>query len=681
MSVATRWLAKAAGRQDIVLSAMLIIAVFMMILPLPTTLVDVLIALNLGMSIILLMIAIYIRDPLEFSAFPSMLLITTLYRLALTISTSRLILLQHDAGEIVYTFGDFVVGGNLAVGIIVFAIITIVQFIVITKGSERVAEVSARFSLDGMPGKQMSIDGDMRAGIIDAKEAKRQRSVVQKESQLYGAMDGAMKFVKGDAIASVIVILTNIFGGIAVGVLQHNMSASEAISTYAILSVGDGLIAQIPSLLISITAGLIVTRVPGETKNNLANELVEQICRQPSSLQMAAAVMFVFAIIPGFPWFVFAPLGMAVMGASFWITRENKSKENNQGFSSPAAKDEGNDQEMTPGAVPLMLAIGSKVMEDNLAKSLQTLRWKLFEKLGLPLPEIQLQILRNEKSDEFELFLYQEPIVKLNIPEQTLLVLTKIDGIEGQQSKLAFNQQILHWYSFDSMANIEQSGVEYYQGNEIANYLVEAATQHYAKEFLGVQETRYLMDSMEMRYSELVKELQRLLPVSKITEILQRLVEENISIRDLRTIFETLVEWASKEKDTIMLTEYVRVALRRHIRRKFTAKEGWIPMILVGDAIENQIRESIRQSAVGSYSALDPEDEQKIIALIKDKLPNHIPCVVSTSLDVRRYLRKIIEPSMPMTPVLSFQEIGEDASIKVIAQVDILAEVPNAIAG
>ncbi|MCC2524103.1 EscV/YscV/HrcV family type III secretion system export apparatus protein [Vibrio coralliilyticus] len=681
MSIATSWLAKVAGRQDIILSAMLVIAVFMMILPLPTTLVDVLIAVNLGMSIILLMIAIYIRDPLEFSAFPSMLLITTLYRLALTISTSRLILLQHDAGEIVYTFGDFVVGGNLAVGIIVFAIITIVQFIVITKGSERVAEVSARFSLDGMPGKQMSIDGDMRAGIIDAKEAKRQRSVVQKESQLYGAMDGAMKFVKGDAIASVIVILTNIFGGIAVGVLQHNMSASEALNTYAILSVGDGLIAQIPSLLISITAGLIVTRVPGETKNNLANELVQQVSRQPSSLQMAAAVMFVFAIIPGFPWFVFGPLGLAVLGASFWLTRKEKNKEDHHGFVANENVEASGEQEMTPGAVPLMLAIGEDLIEENLSKSLQTLRWKMFEKLGLPLPEIQMQVLRNGRRGEFELLLYQEPIIKLNLAKQNILTLKGIDGLDSEQNKLAFNQQILHWHPVEALETIQLSGQEYYQGNDIAIRLVEIAAQHYAKEFLGVQETRYLMDSMEMRYAELVKELQRLLPVSKVTEILQRLVEENISIRDLRTIFETLVEWASKEKDTIMLTEYVRVALRRHIRRKFTVEEGWIPMLLIGDSIENQIRESIRQSAVGAYSALDPEEEQKIITLIKDKLPGHMPCVLLTSLDVRRYLRKIVEPTMPMTPVLSFQEIGDDASIKVIAQVDTLAEVPNAIAG
>jgi type III secretion protein V len=255
MKLLQKWLLIIAARQDIMLAAMLLLAVFMMIIPLPTWLVDFMIALNLTISVILLMMALYIRNPLEFATFPSVLLITTLYRLALTISTTRLILLQADAGQIVYTFGQFAVGGNLGVGLIVFVIITIVQFIVITKGSERVAEVGARFSLDAMPGKQMSIDGDMRAGTIDAEEARRLRGLVQKESQLYGAMDGAMKFVKGDSIAGIIIILVNIFGGTAIGIMSHGMSASEAMSTYAILSIGDGLVSQIPALLISITAG------------------------------------------------------------------------------------------------------------------------------------------------------------------------------------------------------------------------------------------------------------------------------------------------------------------------------------------------------------------------------------------------------------------------------------------
>lgn len=259
------WLGAAAGRQDIVLAALLLVTVLMIIIPMPPSVMDMLIALNLAVSLLLLMVALYVNEPLDFSVFPSVLLMTTLFRLGLTISTSRLILLRADAGDIVYTFGDFAAGGNIVVGMIVFLIITVVNFIVITKGSERVAEVGARFSLDGMPGKQMSIDGDLRAGTIDAVEAGRLRRVVQKESQFYGAMDGAMKFVKGDAIAGLVIIVVNLLGGIGVGVFMHGMSASEAGALYAILSIGDGLVSQIPALLISVTAGIIVTRVPGST--------------------------------------------------------------------------------------------------------------------------------------------------------------------------------------------------------------------------------------------------------------------------------------------------------------------------------------------------------------------------------------------------------------------------------
>ena len=674
----TRWLAQIAGRQDIILSAMLMLSVFMMILPLPTTLIDVLIAINLGLSIILFMMAIYIRDPLDFSAFPSMLLITTLYRLALTISTSRLILLQHDAGEIVYTFGSFVVGGNLGVGIIIFAIITIVQFIVITKGSERVAEVSARFSLDGMPGRQMSIDGDMRAGIIDASEAKRQRALVQKESQLYGAMDGAMKFVKGDAIASVIVILANICGGIAIGVIQHNMSAMEALNTYAILSVGDGLIAQIPSLLISITAGLIVTRVPGEKKNNLAGDLVQQVLSQPSSLQMTAGILLVFSIIPGFPWFVFCSLALMLFVCAYWMKRKAKAKKGSgQVYPSAENGTEQASREMTPGTIPLLVIVGQKIMTETMADKLQNLRWQLFEKLGLPLPEIQLQV-DTKEPNKLQILLYQEPVFKTAVDPAATLLTQPIDLPQVRKEQLIFNHQPIYWLEGEHQSLPLDTG---YKGVEIVTYLVEKVVYHYGKEFLGVQETRYLMDAMEMRYAELVKELQRLLPISKVTDVLQRLVEEQISIRDLRTIFETLVEWGSKEKDTVMLTEYVRVSLRRHIRRRFTSEEGWIPMVLVGDGIENSIRESIRQSAIGSYCALEPAQEQQIITAIKQKLPTQAACVVLTSLDVRRYLRKIIEPVLTTTAVLSFQEIGEDADIKVLAQVDITGERLDALAG
>lgn len=272
---------KVGQRKDIMLAVLLLGVIFMMILPLPTALVDVLIGINITIAVVLLMLAIYIKSPLEFSAFPVVLLITTIFRLSLSITTTRLILLQADAGQIVYTFGNFVVGGNLIVGLVIFLIITIVQFLVITKGSERVAEVSARFSLDAMPGKQMSIDGDMRAGVIDVNEARERRSVIERESQMYGSMDGAMKFVKGDAIAGLVIIFVNILGGVTIGITQKGMSAAEALQLFSVLTIGDGLVSQIPALLIAITAGMIVTRVDNDNASDMGSEIGEQVTAQP----------------------------------------------------------------------------------------------------------------------------------------------------------------------------------------------------------------------------------------------------------------------------------------------------------------------------------------------------------------------------------------------------------------
>ena len=670
-------LAKAAGRHDIILAVMLVVAVFMMIIPLPTPLIDVLIAINLALSIILLMIAIYIRDPLEFSVFPSVLLVTTLYRLALTISTSRLILLQHDAGQIVFTFGNFVVGGNLAVGITIFAIITIVQFIVITKGSERVAEVSARFSLDGMPGKQMSIDGDMRAGTIDAKEAKRLRTKVQKESQLYGAMDGAMKFVKGDAIASIIVIFTNIIGGIAIGVMQKGMSASEALNTYAVLSVGDGLIAQIPSLLISITAGLIVTRVPGETRQNLGKEVVMQVAKQPSSLQMAGLVMVTFALIPGFPLWVFGSLGGLTFFLTWYLGKKSQKQADAVGDEQSFTKegdDTSDDANMQPGAVPLMLMLGADYPHQTMKETLHRLRWSLFEKLGVPLPEIQLQVVKSTKTCQCDVLLYQEPVLQLELDIDEALLNERFVDMDTRDVVTIYNGESLHWIKDAKIDMAKEQGLTVVEGEAIPACLINKVIDRFIGEFIGVQETRYLMDAMENKYGELIRELQRLLSVGKVAEILQRLVEEGISIRDLRTIFETLVEWVPKEKDVIMLTEYVRIALRRHIRRKFATREGWISALMIGEGIENLIRESIRQSTAGSYSVLNTTQTHMILTEIKTLLPVDKPCVLLTSLDVRRYLRKIVERELFATPVLSYQELGDDVEIKVLDHCDLVGE-------
>jgi type III secretion protein V len=676
------WLVIIAGRQDIMLAAMLLLAVFMMIIPLPTGLVDFMIAVNLTISVILMMMALYIKNPMEFATFPSVLLITTLYRLALTISTTRLILLQADAGQIVYTFGQFAVGGNLGVGMIVFLIITIVQFIVITKGSERVAEVGARFSLDAMPGKQMSIDGDMRAGSIDAAEASRLRGLVQKESQLYGAMDGAMKFVKGDAIAGIIIILVNIFGGTAIGVMSHGMSASEAISTYAILSIGDGLVSQIPALLISITAGIIVTRVSGEEKLNLAGDLAKQLGKQSQALMLSCAVVLVFAMLPGFPAIYFILLAAGLFAITWWAKkRRNAGGTDATGSSLSGGDDEGGAgaAQMTPGATPLMVRLSADLARSTkLAGKLDSFRHQKFEQLGIPLPDIQLHKDASLPAGTLQIMLYQEPVLVVSVPEELLLAdITAPALSQAEQSvRLPFGSLSLQWLAPSHQEALSAMGIRLYQDEERLIHCLSVLIDRYAGEFVGVQETRFLMDAMEGKYADLIKEVQRQLPIGRIADVLQRLVSEGVSIRDLRSIFEALIEWAPREKDPVMLVEYVRIGLRRHLVTRFRAGQPWISGWMIGDVIESMIREAIRQTSAGSYSALDPELNQAIIARIRQEVgegdkPHH---VLLTAIDVRRFLRKVIEREFYNLQVLSFQEIGEETELRVVGNIDLIGE-------
>ncbi|MEI6415347.1 MAG: FHIPEP family type III secretion protein, partial [Pseudomonadota bacterium] len=387
------------------LAALLVSVIFMMILPLPLLLIDTLLAMNLGLSALLLMVAVYLPSPLSLSSFPSLLLITTLFRLSLSISTSRLILIQADAGQIIFTFGNFVIAGNLIVGLVIFMIITIVQFIVITKGTERVAEVGARFNLDAMPGKQMSIDSDMRAGLIDMDEARRRRNVLEKESQLYGAMDGAMKFVKGDAIATLIIVFVNILGGVSIGVLQRGMEAGAAMQIYAILTVGDGLISQIPALFISITAGIIVTRVTQEENSNLGAEISAQLMGQPRAITIAAVIMLGFALIPGFPAPVFLTLGVLAGAMAYTLTRKSATTSQTTDTASiltaaapagqkPSSRKLTEQEEFAP-TLPLILDLAAGLQPHlplaPLNDELIQVRRALFYDLGVPFPGIHLR--------------------------------------------------------------------------------------------------------------------------------------------------------------------------------------------------------------------------------------------------------------------------------------------------
>ncbi len=686
----------ASSRNDIVLATMLVAIIFMMILPLPTLVVDALIGLNMTISAVLLMVAMYLPSPLAFSSFPSVLLVTTLFRLGISIATTRLILLQGDAGHIIDTFGNFVVGGNLVVGLVVFLILTIVQFVVITKGAERVAEVAARFSLDAMPGKQMSIDGDMRAGTIDMDEARRRRRIVEKESQLYGAMDGAMKFVKGDAIAGLIIVAVNLLGGILIGMLQRNMSAGKAMQTYSILSIGDGLISQIPALFISICAGIMVTRVQSDEDgaSNVGKDIGAQILSQPKALMIAGAIALGMGAIPGMPTFVFLLLGvpLILMG---WGMRERPAAATDddedinaapslQPSGAPArpTRKDGTD-EFVP-TVPLILDVyqdlGKSIDGNTLNDELIRIRRALYFDLGVPFPGIQIRFNERLTAETYQIVLSEVPVAQGRLRPKWLLVmepeqsLTSL-GVSFEKDKPFLPGVETLWVK-DSMGDLlTRAGLTVKTPAQVVTFHLASVLRRNSAEFIGVQETRFLISAMEQRFPDLVKEALRVMPVQKIAEVLQRLVSEDISIRNLRTILEALVEWGQKEKDTVLLTEYVRGALKRQISFKYSGGRNVLPAYLLAPRVEEQVRGAIRQTSAGSYLALDPAATKKLVEGVKKsvgKLPTsgQRP-VLLASMDIRRYVRRLIEPELGDLQVLSYQELTPDVDIQPLARIDL----------
>ncbi|MDE1460978.1 type III secretion system export apparatus subunit SctV [Spartinivicinus poritis] len=684
-------------RNDILLAIMLVAVVFMMILPLPTGLVDVLIAFNMGISVVLLMIAVYIRSPLEFSAFPSVLLLTTLFRLALSITTTRLILLQADAGQIVYTFGNFVVGGNLVVGIVVFLIITIVQFLVITKGSERVAEVSARFSLDAMPGKQMSIDGDMRAGVIDVNEAKERRALIEKESQLYGAMDGAMKFVKGDAIAGLVIIIVNILGGVTIGVMQRGLPAGEALQVYSILTVGDGLISQIPALFISITAGMIVTRVTTEKATNLGADIGSQVGNQPKALLIGGGLLLAFAFIPGFPTFTFICLAVVIGGGGWLLNGLMKAEDtveltekhavpgmpaNKANESAPVAAKQLAEQETVALTVPVLIDLASDLQTlvnlDQVKQQLATIRRSLYLDLGVPFPGIQVRVVDNLEPGSYAIYLQEIPVAK-GLWQQGQILYTgpfeqlALFGLTADNPINFLPGASACWVAEEYAAEFDQADLSYLQLDQLVSYHLSLVLKKHAEEFIGIQETRYLLAEMEKGFAELVKEVQRLLPIQKISEVLQRLVSEEISIRDVRKVLEALAEWGQKEKDVVQLTEYVRSSLKRYISHKFSNGHQFLPCYMLDQYVEDTIRGGIRQTSAGCYLALDPAVTDNLLTSIKRQVGDIETAakkpVLIVAMDIRRYVRKIIEAELYALPVLSFQELTEEINVQPLGRI------------
>ncbi|HLU14361.1 MAG TPA: type III secretion system export apparatus subunit SctV [Burkholderiaceae bacterium] len=677
------------SRNDIVLAVLIVSIIFMMILPLPTALIDVLIGTNMTLSAVLLMVAMYLPSPLAFSSFPSVLLITTLFRLGISIATTRLILLQADAGHIIETFGNFVVGGNLVVGLVVFLILTIVQFVVITKGAERVAEVAARFSLDAMPGKQMAIDADLRAGAIDMDEARTRRLLIEKESQLYGAMDGAMKFVKGDAIAGLIIVAVNLLGGILIGTMQRGMTAAESVQVYSILTIGDGLITQIPALFIAICAGIIVTRVQAGTEpSNVGKDIGSQVLAQPKALLIAAAIAAGMGLIPGMPTLTFFVLGAVVSTVGYVLLRASRKSK----AGGPGAPDDTGDEADIEGAsdapqfaptLPVIVDIASNLRDafdpDELKNEFARLRRGLYFELGVPFPEIQLRFNAALPDGAYQLLLFEVPVASGQLRAGHILVRDSTQNLQALQVPFDTAPNFLPhiptvWADETLRDTLEAASMSFMTPVQILVWHQGYVLKKHAADFLGIQETRYLMTSMESEFPDLVKEVLRVMPVQKIAEIMQRLVAEDISVRNLRSVLGALTEWGQKEKDTVLLTEYVRVSLKGHISHKYSNAQGLLPAYLLAPAVEEAIRGAIRQTSAGSYLALEPELGKRLLDNIRNTVGQVSPVnkpVLLTSMDIRRYVRKMVETDLYELPVLSYQELTADVNVQPLARIEL----------
>jgi len=675
---------------DVMIAVVIVIIVVMMIIPLPTLLLDLLICLNITIALLVVMSVIYNKEALDLSIFPSLLLITTLFRLALNISSTRLILLDGFAGEVITAFGNFVVGGNAVVGFIMFMILVGINFIVITKGSERVAEVSARFTLDAMPGKQMAIDADLNQGAITDEQAKERRIKIQREADFFGAMDGASKFVKGDAMAAIVIMFINITGGFVIGMLQRNLTAVQALQQYTLLTVGEGLVSQIPALLISTATGLIVTRAGAE--GNLGMDLVSQLFHNDRIFYILAGVLAFFALVPGLPGIPFTVLAVLC----FFIGRELKKQ--TTAIMEEAAKPEETQAKVqkkkatSPENIvsllqvdPMELEIGYSLIPlvdtgqgGDLLDRIVMIRRQCALELGLVVPTIRIRDNIQIKPNAYIIKLKGVEIAKGELMLDHYLamnsgtVFEEVPGIETTEP--AFGLPAL-WIPDSEREQAELNGYTVVDAvSVLATHLTEVIKSH-AAEILGRQETQNLVDNLSKANEALVKEVvPDLVTIGEVQKVLQNLLAERISIRDMETIFEVLSDYARATKDTEILTEYVRHAMARQITQA-NVQNGQLPCITLDAALENRIAGAVQRTDRGSYVSFDPDSMKKLVAALDtelQKLTNmgYQP-IVLTSPAVRLYFRKLVERSVPGIIVLSQAEIESSVEIQILGVVKI----------
>ena len=672
---------------DLALPLGIVGILFVMILPMPPLLLDLFLTFNITAAIIILLVAVYVKKPLDFSTFPILLLVTTLFRLSLNVASTRLILLDgaegpEAAGQVIKSFGNFVVGGNYAVGFVVFAILVIINFMVITKGAGRIAEVAARFTLDAMPGKQMAIDADLNAGLIGDEEARKRRKEVALEADFYGAMDGASKFVRGDAVAGILITAINIVGGIIIGVLQQGLPVAEAAGVYTLLTVGDGLVAQIPALVISTAAGIVVSNVNSGT--GLSESIGRQFVLNPKPILIASAILFIFGLIPGLPHVAFLVLSIATGAVGYLVyknavARDAQEVSDKEKAARPAPKKESLDE--VPLIDTLSLEVGYRLIPlvdssegGELLERIKAIRRQFAEDMGIMVQPVHIKDNLQLKPSEYVFLVKGVEVARGELLAGHSLAIdpgTAQPGLEGlQTTDPAFGLPSI-WVADTQVEKAQLMGYTVVNHSAvIATHVTEVIRSH-ANEILGRQEVQVLLDKASRTHPKVVEELvPGLMSLGAVQKVLQNLLKERVSIRDLQTVLETLADYAAMTKDTDLLTEYVRMNLARQISKSHAGADSSIQALALSTEIEEAITKSIHETPQGSFMTIEPGMAQKILGKLKDALEETMSKgyqpVLLVSHQTRRFVRRLTERSFPAIPVLSHSEISSNARVQTL---------------
>jgi flagellar biosynthesis protein FlhA len=665
-----------------------ILIVVMLIIPLPPGMLSFLIIINISLALLVLLVTMNMREALDFSIFPSLLLILTLFRLGLNVSTTRSILSQGDAGGVVETFGTFVVGGNVLVGLVVFFILVIINFLVITKGAERVAEVAARFTLDAMPGKQMAIDADLNAGMISEQEARKRREKVSREADFYGAMDGASKFVKGDAIAGIIIVFINLIFGIIIGMVQNGMPFGEASSHYSLLTVGDGIVSQLPALLISTATAIIVTRAASE--ENLGSDVIAQLFAYPKMLYVAGGTIVLLGLFTPIQDFVTLPIGgMLIIGGYRLSNVGNREKMEMVETEEQVATDDMRKPEnivnlLTIDPIEFEFGYGLIPLADtnqggDLLDRVVMIRRQLALELGLVIPVVRIrdniQLAPNEyrikiKGNEVgkgEIYLEHYLAISSGVDDPTITGIDTVEPAFGIPAK---------WITEDMKTNAEMAGYTVVDPPSVISTHLTEVLRNYAHELLGRQETKQLIDHLQENYPILVEEVTpNPLSVGDIQKVLAKLLKERVSIRNLPIIFETLADFSKVTTDPEILAEYVRQALAKQITNQYIQDNNLLKVITLSGQVEKLIADHVQQTEHGNYLALDPSTSQAILENIRKQIEqmqlyNQTP-IILCSPAIRMYVRELTERYFPQVPILSYNELDANIEIQSVGVVNI----------